>query len=156
MNKLFLYGIIVAALCTACATNENAAGSADKNAAEVKPAVNDKVECAKLSDIKMGGYVGEKMDAFFKNRVLSDEAKNKIFEEAEKALDGNVDTLWHSNRDGCTQDQAWISIDMKQSQTVSALQYVPRQAQINGLILEYKIEFSTDGSNWRKGKNARN
>ena len=91
MNKLFLYGIIVAALCTACATNENAAGSADKNAAEVKPAVNDKVECAKLSDIKMGGYVGEKMDAFFKNRVLSDEAKNKIFEEAEKAFSERID-----------------------------------------------------------------
>ena len=77
MNKLFLYSIIVAALCAACATNENAAGGADKNAAEVKLAVNDKVECAKLSDIKMDGYVGEKMDAFFKNRVLSDEAKNK-------------------------------------------------------------------------------
>ena len=91
MNKLFLYSIIVAALCTACATNENAAGSADKNAAEVKPAVNDKVECAKLSDIKMGGYVGEKMDAFFKNRVLSDEAKNKIFEEAEKAFSERID-----------------------------------------------------------------
>ncbi|OUO26142.1 discoidin domain-containing protein, partial [Flavonifractor sp. An306] len=69
-------------------------------------------------------------------------------EGAEKALDGNVDTLWHSNWNGCTQDQAWISIDMKQSQTVSALQYVPRQAQINGLILEYKIEFSTDGTDW--------
>ena len=69
-------------------------------------------------------------------------------EGAEKALDGNVDTLWHSNWNGCTQDQAWISIDMKQSQTVSALQYVPRQAQINGLILEYKIEFSTDGTGW--------
>ena len=69
-------------------------------------------------------------------------------EGAEKALDGKVDTLWHSNWDGCTQDEAWICIDMKQNQTVSALQYVPRQSQVNGLILEYKIEFSTDGSNW--------
>ena len=39
----------------------------------------------------MGGYVGEKMDAFFKNRVLSDEAKNKIFEEAEKAFSERID-----------------------------------------------------------------
>ena len=37
---------------------------------------------------------------------------------------------------------------MKQIQTVSALQYVPRQSQVNGLILEYKIEFSRDGSDW--------
>ena len=59
MNKLFLYSIIVAALCAACATNENAAGGADKNAAEVKLAVNDKVECAKLSDIKMDGFFDE-------------------------------------------------------------------------------------------------
>ena len=69
-------------------------------------------------------------------------------EGAERALDGKLDTLWHSNWNGCTQDDAWICIDMKQNQTVSALQYVPRQSQVNGLILEYKIEFSTDGSNW--------
>ena len=69
-------------------------------------------------------------------------------EGAEKALDGELGTLWHSNWNGCTQDEAWICIDMKQKQTVSALQYVPRQSQVNGLILEYKIEFSTDGSNW--------
>ena len=31
------------------------------------------------------------MDAFFKNRVLSDEAKNKIFEEAEKAFSERID-----------------------------------------------------------------
>ena len=69
-------------------------------------------------------------------------------EEAERALDGDLDTLWHSSWDGCTQDEAWICINMQQNQTVSALQYVPRQSQVNGLILEYKIEFSTDGSNW--------
>ncbi len=69
-------------------------------------------------------------------------------EGAEKALDGELGTLWHSNWNGCTQDEAWICIDMKQKKTVSALQYVPRQSQVNGLILEYKIEFSTDGSNW--------
>ena len=69
-------------------------------------------------------------------------------EGAEKALDGKVDTLWHSNWDGCTQDEAWICIDMQKNQTVSALQYVPRQSQVNGLILEYKIEFSKDGTDW--------
>ena len=69
-------------------------------------------------------------------------------EEAAKALDGKLDTLWHSNWDGCSQTDAWITIDMKQSQTVSALQYVPRQSQVNGLILDYKIEFSTNGSDW--------
>ncbi|MGO5030199.1 discoidin domain-containing protein, partial [Candidatus Agathobaculum pullicola] len=69
-------------------------------------------------------------------------------EEAAKALDGRLDTLWHSNWDGCNQADAWITIDMKQSQTVSALQYVPRQSQVNGLILDYKIEFSTNGSDW--------
>ena len=69
-------------------------------------------------------------------------------EGAEKVLDGKLDTLWHSDWNGCRQEDAWISIDMKQIQTVSALQYVPRQSQVNGLILEYKIEFSRDGSNW--------
>ena len=69
-------------------------------------------------------------------------------EGAEKVLDGKLDTLWHSDWDGCRQEDAWISIDMKKIQTVSALQYVPRQSQVNGLILEYKIEFSKDGSDW--------
>lgn len=79
MNKLFLYGIIVAALCTACATNENAAGSADKNAAEVKPAVNDKVECAKLSDIKMGRLCRRKNGRFFqKSRSFRRSKKQNI------------------------------------------------------------------------------
>lgn len=132
MNKLFLYGIIVAALCTACATNENAAGSADKNAAEVKPAVNDKVECAKLSDIKMGGYVGEKMDAFFKNRVLSDEAKNKIFEEAEKAFseridDESVSAIGAENFGGSSQYQQAAYANIREIKTLRI--FFPKRRQ---------------------------
>ena len=69
-------------------------------------------------------------------------------EGAERVLYGDIGTLWHSDWSGCRQEDAWISINMKQIQTVSALQYVPRQSQENGLVLDYKIEFSTDGSDW--------
>lgn len=64
-------------------------------------------------------------------------------EGPELALDNNKNTLWHSSWNGCTADQAWFAIDMKQEQPVSVLKYIPRSSQKNGLILKYEIYYST-------------
>ena len=61
----------------------------------------------------------------------------------ELAMDGNPDTLWHSSWDGCTTEEMWFTMDMKQEQSVSLLKYVPRSKQKNGLILQYEIYYST-------------
>ena len=72
---------------------------------------------------------------------------------AQNVLDGNIDTLWHTNY-GNDEDKAsnggrpkhWITIDLGGSYLVSGLQYTPRKTvNPNGTITEYQIEISTDG-----------
>lgn len=46
---------------------------------------------AALSDVKLKGYAGEKMDLFFKSRVFSDFAKDEVFGEAEEAFRAKAD-----------------------------------------------------------------
>ncbi|WP_328473592.1 discoidin domain-containing protein [Actinoplanes sp. NBC_00393] len=70
---------------------------------------------------------------------------------AANALDGNTASIWHS---------AWsaapvpalphtFTIDMKVTNLVSGLSYLPRQdGNRNGLIGQYRIETSTDGTVW--------
>lgn len=70
--------------------------------------------------------------------------------EAAKALDQNAGSLWHTNWNGCTMDQRWITIDMGSAKKVSMLKYVPRTTQLNGVITGYEIYVSTDGTNFTK------
>ncbi len=70
---------------------------------------------------------------------------------AANVLDGNTATIWHS---------AWsstppaplphsVTLDLKSSVRVGGLTYLPRPAATaNGRIGRYKIESSTDGTNW--------
>lgn len=64
------------------------------------------------------------------------------------ALDGNLDTMWHTNWGGCNREDTWIAIDMKSAKEFSMLKYVPRATGTNGLITAYEIYVSNDGSNW--------
>jgi galactose oxidase len=68
-------------------------------------------------------------------------------------LDGNSKTIWHSNY--ATNPDVplphTVTIDMKQTTTVSGLSYQPRQdngVQENGTIGSYKIRVSTNGTTW--------
>lgn len=71
---------------------------------------------------------------------------------ANYVLDGNSNTLWHSNYDapGLPLPHS-ITIDMQRSQAITGLTYVPRQdvpAQHNGTIGAYAITVSPDNVNW--------
>lgn len=59
--------------------------------AKIPYAQNDKLEVPQLSDVKIKGAIGKKMDTFFGERVFSDYAKMEIFGEAESAFENPQD-----------------------------------------------------------------
>ena len=59
------------------------------------------------------------------------------------ALDNNLNTMWHTNWNGCQRSETWITIDMKKEQNVAMLKYTPRQGGgTNGNITAYEIYVS--------------
>lgn len=68
-------------------------------------------------------------------------------ESADKAIDKNTSTMWHSEwAAGNNRDDLWITLDLGAVTDVTGLRYMPRQTQTNGIITEYDILVSTDGS----------
>lgn len=68
-------------------------------------------------------------------------------ERADKAIDGNPSTMWHSEyASGNNREDLWITLDLGGIKEVSGLRYLPRQSQTNGIITEYDILVSTDGT----------
>lgn len=68
-------------------------------------------------------------------------------EGADKAIDKNTSTKWHSEwAAGNNRDDLWITLDLGDVKDVTGLRYMPRQTQTNGIITEYDILVSTDGS----------
>ena len=68
-------------------------------------------------------------------------------EGADKAIDKNTSTMWHSEwAAGNNRDDLWITLDLGDVKDVTGLRYMPRQTQANGIITEYDILVSTDGS----------
>lgn len=68
-------------------------------------------------------------------------------EGADKAIDKNTSTMWHSEwAAGNNRDDLWITLDLGDVKDVTGLRYMPRQTQTNGIITEYDILVSTDGS----------
>lgn len=70
--------------------------------------------------------------------------------EAEKAIDGNADTYWASNKKG--QGAAYpheLQVDLGESLLLKGFTYVPRRDNLNsGNIQEYAFYVSEDGKNW--------
>ncbi len=69
---------------------------------------------------------------------------------ASYAIDGNRATFWHSNyTPPATPLPHSITIDMRATNYVSGVTYLPRQDQLsNGNIGQYSISISSDGTNW--------
>ena len=70
-------------------------------------------------------------------------------------LDGNLDSIWHTNYGSGTGDQTYpyeVVIDLNGSKTFCCFSYTPRQQgeDTNGNILGYELHYSTDGSTWTK------
>lgn len=68
---------------------------------------------------------------------------------AANVLDGNTATIWHSRWSPTVAPLPHsITIDMKSSNSVSGLRYLPRISGANGRIGAYQIHVSADGVAW--------
>ena len=69
---------------------------------------------------------------------------------AELVLDGNVNTLWHTDWYGTSRANHWIQFELSEDYVVDGLRYKPREGgSANGTITEYEILVSDDGVNFR-------
>ena len=92
IRTFYFYCALASILCAACASPREEGGQATNGASvRVKDAAAGKMGQPALSDVKLKGYAGEKMDLFFKNRVFSDFAKDEVFGEAEEAFRAKAD-----------------------------------------------------------------
>lgn len=79
--------------------------------------------------------------------TASDEETGGENGRAANVLDGDGATLWHSRWSGtATPLPHSVTIDMKRTNTVSALAYRPRSGSANGRIGQYSISVSPDGA----------
>ncbi|MEG2867485.1 MAG: discoidin domain-containing protein [Terrisporobacter sp.] len=68
---------------------------------------------------------------------------------ANKAIDGNINTFWHTKWDR-SDKKPYITLKLNKEYEVSKISYTPRQAGYNGYITKYNIYTSTDGVNFAK------
>lgn len=78
----------------------------------------------------------------------SEESNSSTEGSAMVALDGNRSTLWHTDWNGCSDEEKWITIDMGKEYTFSKVKYVPRSSQMNGIITQYTLYSSNNGEQW--------
>ena len=68
---------------------------------------------------------------------------------AANAIDGNVNTIWHTAySSGNIPHPHRLILDMTSSQVVTALTYLRRNGTANGTIRTYEVHVSNDGINW--------
>lgn len=83
--------------------------------------------------------------------VGSYQKNNDTEGNANLALDDNLATMWHTDWNGCSQDEVWIQLDLGSVKEVSMVKYVPRQSGgANGIFTEYEVLVSRDGTSWTK------
>lgn len=70
---------------------------------------------------------------------------------ARNAIDGNVNTKWHTKYSGTTAAAPhYITIDMGRERTIKGFLATPRMDDsTNGLIRKYEFQVSTDGETWK-------
>ncbi|MFT5847916.1 discoidin domain-containing protein [Psychroserpens sp.] len=76
---------------------------------------------------------------------------------ATNAIDGNPNTIWHTQYSDVDPDTPYpheIHIDLGIESDISGLEYLPRQAGINGTIANYEIYVSNDPNNWGTAVNT--
>lgn len=68
---------------------------------------------------------------------------------AQNAVDGNINTLWHTLWDG-SDSERYITVKFDQPVKLSAFEYTSRQEEYsaNGRVLGYKIYTSMNGTEW--------
>lgn len=70
---------------------------------------------------------------------------------ASNAIDDNPNTIWHTQWSAPNQYPYNLTLDLGKTQTITQVAYLPRQDwSENGIIFNYNIYTSTDGSNYKK------
>ena len=67
------------------------------------------------------------------------------------AIDGNKGTFWHTNwNEDLTQkpEKRYIQLDLNEPAILDALRYQPRDSIANGIVTKYRVEVSTNGTDW--------
>lgn len=70
---------------------------------------------------------------------------------ASNAIDDNPNTIWHTQWSAPNQYPYNLTLDLGKTQTITQVAYLPRQDwSENGIIFNYNVYTSTDGSNYKK------
>lgn len=67
------------------------------------------------------------------------------------AIDGNKGTFWHTNWKQDLSDQPekrYIQLELDEPAVLDALRYQPRDSIANGIVTKYRVEVSTNGTDW--------
>ncbi|MCI6552190.1 MAG: Ig-like domain-containing protein [Lachnospiraceae bacterium] len=90
-------------------------------------------------------------------KTTASAASQQSGEEASKAVDNDLNTLWHTSWNAnlsSTPEQRYIQLTLEETTTINALRYLPRASDSNGIVTEYRIEVSTDGNTWTQVANG--
>ena len=69
---------------------------------------------------------------------------------ANLAVDNNMNTMWHTDWYGTSNENHWFQFEITEDYAVTGLRYKPRQTgNSNGTITGYEIQVSDDGVNFR-------
>ena len=95
--------------------------------------------------------------------VVNANEENNTTDAVENVLDGDANTIWHTEWDGLPQEDLYIDLIIKEKNSndelvtltepvpITSLRYLPRQGSaINGRVTAYRLEYSVlgDGSDW--------
>lgn len=69
-------------------------------------------------------------------------------EYAYNAIDGDINTYWHTNWTGNSDLERYIIFELNNYTYLSAIDYVPRQSGSNGKFINCEVYTSLDGENW--------
>lgn len=76
-------------------------------------------------------------------------------EYAYKAIDGDINTYWHTNWTSNSDSERYIIFELDNSKYLSAIDYVPRQdSGINGIFTACEVYTSLDGETWTLSASA--
>jgi hypothetical protein len=89
--------------------------------------------------------------ALSKNTMKASANSEESRDPASNAIDGNPNTIWHSQWNVQNQYPYNLTLELDKNQTISQIDYLPRQdGSENGRILNYNIYTSVDGVKYDK------